>query len=305
MMYRLGRWSKRHWGISITVFFLVIFSLILLFLYVDLTDVSVALIAITAPSAYYFYTEFLNRPVVIVDDKSGEISLDPEVYTLTWENPVNGSRGVQVVRPVGNLTLEVRNEGRFTGKNSMIKVRLEGAESATYYARWNEPEAESRYDLLPSEESEVTILRAVIVDDFFIDQTKESIENFPDYKTPDKSFTFTDGELWFPTYTNGEIRPLSEMPKYDVEDKYVDIRYPSMKKESAVPNAYAGELKSGTYSLSARIISDNYRSPWYEIGELELPDEFVSAGEQEAHWHDQWDVSELMRRIKKQTIDSI
>lgn len=173
-----------------------------------------------------------------------------------------------------------------------------------FYGRWTDPGNSERYNLLPGQNHDVFLAKVFLTSDFF--PSSPLVEEGDDFSV-DK---YAKSGLKVPVLGNpdGLIRPLSEIREEDFLPRpFIPREKRPEKKEKSIVGGWEGnEIGGGPYStenrsykIKARIIADNYKTEWEDLGTLEIPEDFLEASGDRKNWQKQWDIKlgEIKNRI--------
>ncbi|KXA89158.1 hypothetical protein AKJ62_03705, partial [candidate division MSBL1 archaeon SCGC-AAA259D14] len=264
------------------------------------------------------YKEVIKRPSVKIP--TFDFSEDANVAPLYLSPP-------HIARPAVFLSLSIENNGEATARDCMIKVSLQNKEEEeriSYYARWDNPGNDERYDLLPGESQKVHLFKIFLTTDFFMLKENSMIKEIESFleknEDIDADRLIEIGYKVFspPGNPPGKVRMTMEMEKIkkEISEDFIkkafigkkDIRaqfcvyYPARKpperQERSIRGGWMGEKieNPNKFTLKVRPIAENYQKPKVELKikeeeylDLSLEGIAEKIAKYEVTWQNQWD----------------
>lgn len=296
----ISRSLKRHWKLSLSGF-IAAFGLAIALGFYCLDDIALplTLIGVLPPSAYYFYSESLDRPLVTSSDKQPSITVAP-MYAGIEGGPSD------FVRPAIFYRIEIENQGKSTAERARVQVRLSGNTlEREFFARWSGPSNSDEYDLLPGQEKNCMVLKIFLTRDFYerLDGLKEIIE--------DDSEIDLDNQMISPSGNPpGEIKELDDLENFSFRPVgYTPREQRPERTDKSIQGGWEGkeiaiteENLEDELSIETRVIANNYRTGWSsDFATISFMSLIHSATEEEQYWQQQWQnqgLSEFKNRIR-------
>lgn len=329
IVFKFLRESKSHKSISVGVLFAISLVILALSFRYPTGDLRNTLIVILPATIYYIYKAWLNQPSTKIEAEIEETIIpehvplnhqaleslfedgsveagpnsaaefDPDTFSF---KPTN-SQQVQLIkrgpifRPVVYQTIMVKNVGTDSAKDAMIEVRIpELSETIDYfYARWTTQGSPHKYTLFPGQSHSVTISKTYIttryspgfgiVNGYQYEGGLER-EHFVRHISINREWGPSGVLSYLPEIREEDVDPRLQVP-YEKTTEGYDKSNPNNWKGNEI---YLDEDEiNDRFTIEARLIAENYRSPWTTVGEVNIPGGPVMSVKNEDSWADVWD----------------
>ncbi|QCS44751.1 hypothetical protein [Natrinema versiforme] len=263
------------------------------------SEVNSTVIPVTVPLHKEELKDFFNRGSIRAGpDAAGKFN--PDNFTFEIEEGVELQlikRG-PILRPVVFQTVELENVGSATAEDAMIEFRVLDIpiDNNTFYGRWVTPDSPQHYDLLPGQSHEVSFSKTYITTRFFAGMGIVNTYQYPYDNIERDHFAYhpsispekgPSGALeYLPIFDSGDIDPRFFVPKEEAEKNDVIVETEQWNGREIIWNDKKNDRE---YEVEARVLADNYRSPWCEIETISIPTGPILDGLTNDNWHEVWE----------------